>query len=168
MKQLFDISIMLPFGILLIQSLILLAICMYALRKMQLISLPLGGMEYSQAIFTAACLISLFIIFTSAISPTFQSSRTFNAQDIPLYTNLLGKSGQFLLVILVIQTLQGGLMFLGAKLFLGTGKFTEELNTGNIPFSIFVAVMTIGFSILLQQMCKEVIEYITPHYLNFR
>ncbi len=168
MKQFFDISILLPIGILLVQSFILLAICMYVLRKMKLISLPLGGMEYSQAIFAAACLISLFIISTSTIGATFQSFKTYNAQGMPIFKNLLGKSGQFLLVILVFQTLLGGLIFLAAKLFLGIGKFMEELNIGNIPFSIFVAVMTIGFSILLQHVCKEVIELITPHYLNFR
>ena len=168
MKQMFDFNILLPIGILLVQAFILLAVCLYVLRKTNLIALPFGGMEYSQAIFAAACLISLFIISTAAVGATFQTYKTYNAQDIPIIKGLLGKSGQFLLVILIFETLLGALIYLVSKLLLGTRNFMEELNSGNIPLSIFIAVISICFSIVLQQMSKEVIEYITPHYLNFR
>ena len=168
MKQLFDINFLLPIGILLIQAFILLAICIYVLRKMGVISLPLGGMEYSQAIFAAVCLISLFFIFTSIISATFQACATYNAQNLPVLKSLVGKSGQFFLVLLLFEALLGAIVFLATRVLLGIGNFMEELNNGNIPFSIFAAAITIGFSIMLQHMSKEAIELITPRYLNFR
>lgn len=168
MKQLFDINFLLPIGILLIQASILLAICIYVLRKMGVISFPVGGIEYSQSIFAAACLISLFFIFTSVISATFQASGTYNAQNFPILKSLVGKSGQFFLVLLLFEALLGAMVFLATRLLLGIGNFMEELNNGNIPFSIFVAAISIGFSIVLQHMSKEAIELITPRYFNFR
>lgn len=168
MKELLSFDILLPVVITLIQVFLLLFICLSVLRKIKIIKMPYAGMEYSQAIFAGTILFAVLFLSTAGIPSIFQSFKTYQNQEIQLLRPIFSKSGQVLLVILFFQILLGALIYLASKVLFGMGKGLQEIEEGNIPFSIFISVMVLGFSIVLQFMAKEMMEYITPHFLDFR
>jgi uncharacterized membrane protein YjfL (UPF0719 family) len=58
--------------------------------------------------------------------------------------------------------------FFISKILLGLKETAKEIEEGNIPASILLSVIILGFAIVLQVCAKEMIEYITPHYINIR
>jgi hypothetical protein len=168
MKPLLNLEMLLPVGILLLQIIVILFVCLTILKKVKIIKSPLAGLEYSQAIFACCILFAVFIIDTASVSATFQSFKTYQNQQISILQPLFSKSGQYFLVVLFFEALLGVLIYLVSKILFGLGKGIKEIESGNIPFSLLISAIIIGFSIVLNVMAKEVIEYIVPHYLNFR
>lgn len=168
MKEVLNFGSLLPIAIVLIQLFIFLFICLYLFRKFKVIKLPYAGMEYSQAIFAGAILFAVFFVSTALIPAIFQSFKTYQNQPINLLPPMFGKSGQLLLIILFFEILLGVLIYLVSKVLFGIDKGLKEIEEGNIPFSIFISVIIIGCSIVLHLMAKEMMEYITPRYLDFR
>ncbi|MEI9910466.1 MAG: hypothetical protein WDO71_12845 [Bacteroidota bacterium] len=147
---------------------IILFLSVLMLRRLKMIKLPFGGVEYSQVIFVCSTLFGVLFIATAEVPAIFQTFKTLQNQSTGITQPLAAKSAQFFVVILFFEMLLVGLVFLCSKVFSWLEKGVKEIENGNLPFSLFTSTIIIGFSIVLKIMAAEIIEYITPHYLNFR
>jgi hypothetical protein len=168
MKPILNPAIFLPILFILLQLLIVLFLAIIALRRLNIIKLPLGGAEYSQVIFACCVLFSVLFIATAGVPAIFQTFKTFQNQSISIMQPLAAKSAQFFVVIIFFELLQVGLVFLCTKVFAWLNKGVKEIESGNLPISLIMSTITIGFSIVLNIMAEEIIQYIVPHYLSFR
>ena len=73
MKSIFDPATLLPVLFMLILLLTVLLLTITILRRLQVVKLPLAGVEYSQAIFASSILFSVLFIATAEIAPVFQT-----------------------------------------------------------------------------------------------
>jgi hypothetical protein len=168
MHSILNFDILLPIGLLLLQAFLLLFICIFVLRRIRLLKIPYGGMEYSEVIVAAMFLFSVFFISTANIEGLFQAFKTFQNQQENVFSNTFSKFSQFFLVILLFELLFGIVSFFIIRILLGFKSSFREIQEGSIPSAILTGVLLISFAVLLQFSAKEVIQYITPQYLNFR
>lgn len=168
MKPLMDPLVLLPVVFLLLQSFLVLFICVTVLRRFKIIKLPFGGVEYSEAIFACSIVVAAFLVSTASVPALFQAFKVFQNQDAAIFPALSAKAGQFFLVVLFFELLLLLVSFLLSSVFSWMGSGTTEIAAGNIPVSLVTSAMVIGFAIVLKKMAAEMIEYIVPHYLNFR
>lgn len=165
MLQTFDI--LLPIGLLIIQNFLLIIICMAILKRSKLLKAPFVGMEFSQLILAAAFLLGVFLIATADVTELFQAFKTFKNDGTHILSKTISKFSQFFIMILLFEILFSLICFLIARLISGFKK-PENAIEDDIPTSILIGVSMIGFALLLQPCTKEIIETITPQYLNFR
>lgn len=168
MHSILNFDILLPISLLLLQSFLLLFICIFVLRRIRLLKTPYGGMEYSEVIVAAMFLFSIFFISTANIEGLFQAFKTFQNQQENVFSNTFSKFSQFFLVVLLFELLFGLVSFFIIRILLGFKNSFREIQDGSIPSAILTGVLLISFALLMQFSAKEVIQYITPQYLNFR
>lgn len=168
MKPILNPAILLPVLFLLLQLLILLLLAITVLRRLNVVKLPLGGVEYSQVIFACSILFAVLFIATAEVPAIFQTFKTLQNQSTGVMQPLAAKSAQFFLVIIFFELLLAGLVFLCSKVFVWLNKGVKEIESGNVPISLIMSTIVIGLSAVLKIMAGEIIEYIVPHYLNFR
>jgi hypothetical protein len=167
MNTLFRTDLLLPVALLLVQAVVLLFIFIWVLRKLKILRTPFAGMEYSQVMVAAAFLFGAFFIATADSSSLFQTFKTLQNAGQKTSSGLT-KFNQFFLVIVFFEALLTLISFFASKLLLGLKNTAKEIEEGNIPVSILLSVIIVGFAIILQVCAKEIIEYITPHYINIR
>jgi hypothetical protein len=168
MQSILNFQLLIPISLLVLQTFILLFIEVAVLRRFKILKLPYAGMEYSNLIIVAILLFGVFFISTADIGALFQSFKTFQNARENIFSNTFYKFSQFFLVIFFFQILFALISFFIIRLLLGFKNSIKELEEGNIPGSILMAVIILSFAIIFQFCAKEVIEYITPQYLNFR
>lgn len=168
MRTILRFDILLPIGLLLLQALLLLFICVVVLRRIKLLKSPYSGIEYSEATLASMFLFSVFFISTANIEGMFQAFKTFQNQGQNVFSNTFSKFSQFFLVILLFEILFGIVSVFVVKLVLGFKNSLKQIEEGNIPSAIITGVIAISFALVLQFAAKEVVGYITPQYLNFR
>jgi sterol desaturase/sphingolipid hydroxylase (fatty acid hydroxylase superfamily) len=168
MKSILNFDVLIPIGLEVIQALLLLFSCITLLRKFRLLKLPYAGMEYSEIAFACFLLFSVFFISTANIEGLFQAYKTFENQQEQVFSNTFYKFSQFFLVILLFEFLFVFIAFAVTKVLLGFKNTYKEIQEGNLPSAIIIGVIFLGFAIILQYSAKQIIEYITPQYLNFR
>lgn len=161
-------TVLLPIGLLVLQTFIFLFICTTVLKRLKLLRAPYAGMEYSQLIVAAAFLFSTFYISTADIAGLFQAFKTFENAKENLFANTFYKFSQFFLAALFFEILFALVSIFIIKLSLGFRNPIKEIEEGNIPAAILMAVIIISFAIVFQFCAREVIVYITPQYLDFR
>lgn len=168
MKAILNFEFLLPITVLLLQVFIVLYICILILRKIGILKQPLGGLEYSHAFFATATIFSVLLISTAGASAMFQTFKTYQNQSGSIWQLYLAKSGQFFLVVLFFELLLGMVILLLTKTSLFVGNGLKEILDGNIPAALVTSCIVLGFAIVLRVMASEIMEYITPQYLNFR
>lgn len=168
MKPILNPAILLPVLFLLFQFIIVLFFAIAILRRINVIKLPFGGVEYSQAIFACSILFAVLFIVTAEVPAIFQSFKALQNQSTRIGEPLAAKAGQFFTVIMFFELLLAGLIFLYSKIFIWLGKGVKEVESGNVPVSLIMSTLIIGSSLVLKIMAEEIIQYIVPHYLNFR
>lgn len=168
MRSVLNFDILLPIGFLLLQAFLLLFMGMTVLRRFKILKTPYAGMEYSEVIIGAALLFCIFFISLANIEGLFQTFKTYQNQGNNVFSNTFSKFSQFFLVVLFFELLFAMTSFFVIKLLLGFKNTLKEIEEGNIPSAILIGVILIGFSVVFQISAKQVIEYITPQYLNFR
>ena len=168
MKSILNFQFLLPIGVLLLQMFISLFICIAILRKMCIVKKPLGGLEYSHAIFASITIFSVFLISTASAPAMFQTFKAYQNQRNPEWQLYFSKSGEFFLVILFFEVLLGLMILLFTKTVLSIGNGIKEIQEGSIPSALVTSGIVLGFAIVLRVMAAEVLEYITPQYINFR
>jgi type III secretory pathway component EscS len=167
MNTLFRIDLLLPIALLFVQAAVLLFIFIWVLQKLKILRTPYAGMEYSQIIVAAAFLFGVFFIATADTSGLFQTFKTLQNAGQKTSGGFT-KFSQFFLVILFFEAMFAIISFFIINILLGLKETAKEIEEGNIPASILLSVIILGFAIVLQVCAKEMIEYITPHYINIR
>lgn len=168
MKPILNPAILLPVLFLLLQLLIVLFITITILRRLNVIKLPIEGIEYSQGIFVCSILFAVLFITTAEVPAIFQTFKTLQNQSASIMQPLAAKSAQFFVVIAFFELLLAGLIFLCSKIFVWLNKGVNEIESGNLPISLIMSTIIVGLSVVLKVMSEEIIQYIVPHYLNFR
>jgi hypothetical protein len=168
MNAIFHLGTLLPICLLIIQGFIFLLVFTSILKRFNILKIPYAGIEYSQLIVASSFLFGMFFITTASIEGTFQAFKTFQNDGARLFVNTVNKFSQFFLVILLFEIIFALTSLFVAHFFFGIKKVKQELDEGNIPASVLVGIIVIGFSLILQFSAKEVIQYITPQYINFR
>lgn len=168
MNTIFSVQQLLPVVISLVRLFIFIFLVIIMLRKLNILRLPYGGMEYGEVIFVSSIIFATFLIATADTSAIFQAYKNLNNKGQDLLKPLLIKVGLFSIVILFFILLLGLMAFLFSVLFRKTNNTSEKPINENIPFSILLAVIMIGFGIAFQVMTKEMIEPFIPRHFNFR
>lgn len=168
MESIFNVNLLLPIGLILMQTLFFFFLCLFLLRRAHIIRLPIAGMEYSGVIVAGAVLFGLFYITTADIQGLFQAYKTYQNRGEDVAANIFSKFSQYFLVILFLGALYGVIAFGIVRLLLGFKSSVQEIQAGNIPGSILMAVLIICVSILLQRTGEEIMTYLTPQFVNFR
>lgn len=168
MKAILNFEFLMPIGILLLQVFMILYLCILVLRKIGIVKQPLGGLEYSHAIFAGVIIFSTLLISTASAPAMFQTFKTYQNQSGSIWQPYLSKSGQFFLVVSFFELLLGLVILLFSKTFLSFGNGVKEILEGSIPSALIASCIVLGFAIALRFMASEAMEYITPQYVNFR
>lgn len=157
-----------PVTILLLQTLIFLFMTMVLLKKAKLAVIPFAGAEYSQVVIVSSVVFSVLFISSSSVTGVFTAFKTFQGQQLPIIKPLLLQASQYFVVLCFFELLLWGLALVYFKLFSWMGPVLTSIQQGNLAVSLVIAALLIGSSILLQAMSKELIDSITPQYLNYR
>jgi len=158
---------LIPIVLIILQCFVLLFGSITILKRLKFLKTPYAGMEYSQLLVGAAFIFGVFLISTGSTASIFQSFKTFQNGSEGVFTNTFSKFSQFFVVVVVFEVLFFLVGIVSVRLFAGFGK-ANQVNEGNMPVSILVAVVLIGFSIVFQFCTGEIVDYITPKYINFR
>lgn len=168
MKAVFNVEILLPVAVVVLQAFVVLFACVFALRKLRVLSQPLSGLEYSKAIFAAGVIFSFLLISTASATAMFQTFKVYQNQNEGLLQMFLAKSGQFFFIVLFFELLLALTILLFTKSFLSIGNGFKDILEGSIPSALITSLVVLGFGIVLRAMASEAMEYITPQYVNFR
>jgi type III secretory pathway component EscS len=168
MQTLLSFSTLLPIAILLLQAFIILFLSIVILKKLRLLKTPYAGMEYSQVIVAAAIIFGAFYISLSDIPSLFQAYKTYANQQEHIFNNTFSKFSQFFLVVLLFEILFVLVVYAVTKIILGARYSLKEMEDGNLPVSILLAVIITAFALVLHYGCKELVDFITPKFISFR
>jgi hypothetical protein len=165
MKSILNLYDLLPVLLLVLQTLIFLLITIAFLRYLKILQLPYAGMEHSKVVIAAVILLSVMIISFSDVGGVVQAVKTFHNYGEGFYRNLFIKLSQFILIIVLTECLFGLLCFIAIRTLPGfrQSSATED----DMPGAILQAVVILIIAILLYACAKEIIEPITPKYINF-
>lgn len=159
---------LIPIALIIIQSLLVLFLCIQGLKRAKVLSTPLAGIEYSQAIFAAAFLFGALLISYTLVDPALHSFHTYRSQSGNPLKPFIPKFGQFFIVCLFFLALYILTVWLLSRILLSGNKAGVEIETGNIPFSILLSGCVITLSVACRLMASEFMSFITPHFVNFR
>lgn len=168
MNSVFNLPQLLPIVISLVQLFIIIFLVLMLLRKLKILRLPFGGVEYGEAIFVSSIILASFLIAIADIDAIFQAYKNLDNRGEELLKPLLVKAGQFSIVVLFFILLLGLVVYLFYLLFGKLNKTSEKPINENIPLCILLAVVTIAFGLAFHAMVKDIIELLIPRYLNFR
>jgi hypothetical protein len=165
MKAILDVYNLLPVLLLVLQTFIFLLSSLAVLRYLKLLQLPYAGMAYSKLLVAVVILFSVMIISFADIEAVIQATKTFRNYGDGFYRNLFVKFSQFILVIVLAGFLFALLCFIAIRLIPGLrqSSATEE----DMPGAILQSSVILIIAILLYACTKEIIESITPKYINF-
>jgi hypothetical protein len=165
MKSILNVYDLLPVMLLVLQTLIFLLSTITVLRYLKILQLPYAGMEHSKVVTAAIILLSVMIISFSDIEGVVQAVKTFHNYGDGFYRNLFIKFGQFILIIVLAEFLFAILCFIAIRIIPG---FRQSYATeDDVSGAILQAVVIFIIAIFLYACAKEMIEIITPKYINF-
>jgi len=165
MKSILQFEILLPILLLIIQTLVHLFICLFVLKRIRLLKTPYAGMEYSQVIVATSILAGVFFISTADVAGLFQTFKTFQNAGSDILFNTLKNFGQLTLITFLLEIAFGLTSFLIIKLLFGFKNTLGEVKEGNMPASILMSIIILGFSLIFQTATKEILEYTIPQYI---
>lgn len=165
MKSILNFYDLLPVLILILQTLIFLLTTMAILRYLRILQLPYAGMEHSKLLVGAVTLVSIMMISFADIEGVVQSVKVFHNYGDGFYRNLFIKFSQYMLIIVITSLLFGVLCFIALKVIPGFRQ--SNLSNDDMPGAILQAVVIFILAFLLYSCAKEIIEPITPKYINF-
>jgi hypothetical protein len=167
MTSILRFEMLIPILLIILQEFVLLFGSITVLKRLKFLKTPYAGMEYSQLLIGAAFILGVFLISTGSTAGVFQSFKSFQNGSEGVLANTFSKFSQFFMIVLLFEVLFFLVGILSIKLFAGFGK-SNQVEQGNIPTSVLVAIILIGFSIVFQLCTGEIVDYITPKYINFR
>jgi hypothetical protein len=135
-------------------------------RKRKILASPIGGAEYSSAIYAAVLLLGILIIAAGSTEFLFKSYKALSGRDDSFSSVLLSFS-KFFGVTVASTVLYLGISIILTDIISG-GKGQDELRSGNIPLGIIGAAIALGTAILIYAITQPIFEWLTPVVLNFR
>jgi type III secretory pathway component EscS len=168
MRSIFTADIFLPIALLLLQALFFFFLGLVLLKRFRIIKQPLAGLEYSNVVVAGAVLFGVFYITTADIQGVFQSYKTYQNLQGKLWANCLSTFSQYFLVVLFLELLYGIIAAGIVRVLLGFKSSVKEIQEGNVPGSVLMAVLIVCAAILLQRVGEEIMIFLTPQFVNFR
>lgn len=159
-------DILIPILSIFLQTMLLLFIALFILKKMAILKLPYAGMGYGDSIVTAVFLFSVLYISTASIAAIIQAYKGYSAAGVPVVGGMFTKFSQFFMIVFVaeilfVQLTVIAIRSLGIRL---KKKFTED----NIPLALLASAIMIPIAIMIKQIASEVSEYFIPQFIEFR
>ncbi|WP_144888706.1 hypothetical protein [Lacibacter cauensis] len=147
------------------QTFILLLSIVSVLRKIKLLQLPFAGIAYPKLLITAAILLSTMMISFADIDGLMQSVRVFHNYGDGFYRNLFFKFSQFILLIMLSEFLFALLFFVSIRIIPGFRQSFADQD--DLPGAILLSIVMLLLAFLLYCCTTEVMEKLTPKYINF-
>lgn len=165
MKSIVNIYDLLTVLLLVLQAFIFLLTTIAILRYLEILKLPYAGMAYPKVVIAAVVLLSVMIISFADADAVVQSVKAFHNYDDRFFRSLFVKFSQFILIIAVTQCVFGFLCFIAIRMLPG---FRQSFaNEDDMPGAIFQGIVMLIIAVILYGSAKELIEEITPKYINF-
>ena len=165
MKPILNIYDFLPVLILVVQALIFLLSTVAVLRYLKILQLPYAGMQHSKLVVAATILLSVMMISFADTEAVLQTVKTFHNYVDGFYRNLFIKFSQFMLVIVLTECLFALLCFAALRIIPGFRQ--SSASEEDMPGAILQAVVIFTLAILMYICAKEIMELVTPKYINF-
>lgn len=170
MNSILNFEIIIPIAFILLCTFITLFFCRWYLKRLKILSYPIGGLEWSQIIFASSIFIGNLLILSSIADPVFQCYKTYASQSLPFAIFLsaaVGKFTEIYLVALISIIFYVILTKVASTAIKDKQKVDEEIKTGNIPVSILLSSISIGLSILVKAITSEILIFIVPFLINY-
>jgi hypothetical protein len=165
MKSILNIYDLLPVLLLVFQTFLFLLCAIAVLRYLKILQLPYAGMEYPKVVIAAVILFSLMVISFADVEGAVQMVKTYHNYSDGFYRNVFIKFSQFALIVVLEACLFGSLCFIAIRIIPGFRKTSD--NDDDMPGAIMKGIVILVIAILLYACAKEMIETITPKYINF-
>lgn len=165
MKPILSIYDLLPAILLIAQTFIFLLCTVTVLRYLKILQQPYAGLAYPKLLTASVSLFSVMIISFADAEGVVQAVKAFHNYGEGFSRNLLTKFSQFIFIILLTACLFGLLSFIAIKVLPGFRKSLADED--DIPGAVLRVVVILIIAILLYSCAKEIIEIITPKYINF-
>lgn len=168
METVFRISLLVPVIWMLLQNILFIYVAIWLLRRQGVLTTPIAGMEYSQAVLAAVLLLGTFLIANAAIQACYDTALTYSSQPGPWLSRTLMKYTQYFLIVLLFQFILAGFTWLTLKLFFRpASKDEDSVQNGNLPLSIMLCGIVSGLALGLAKLVTNILESITPHFVVF-
>lgn len=165
MNAVLNLYSFLPALMLCLQAFIFLAGTIMLLRFVKILQLPYAGMDYAGTVKAAAILLSVMIISFSDITAVIQTVKVFHNYGDNFYSNLFIKFSQFILIVFLTICIFELCVFFAIRVIPGLRQSTTT--EGDIPGAVLQAIIMLVIAVYLHVCAKEIIETITPKYINF-
>ncbi|MBO9592522.1 MAG: hypothetical protein J7599_06385 [Niabella sp.] len=149
--------------LLLFQTYILFYITLFLLRRLKMLKRPYNGMDHAELLVAAVVLLGVLFLSSANAPALFQAAQSYSDLDLSPAKHLLLYFVRSFAVILFFSGLYVMLGFVHLRLL-----FRRYYSTPGIATSILIATVTIGIALVCWFTCKEVLDYITPRFINFR
>jgi hypothetical protein len=158
MNTLFPVYTWLALGLLLLQTYLIIFIGLLLLKKIKLLKQPYSGMEFSEVLPAGMVLLCVLFISSADVPGLFQSTRVYmDSKDSPSHASFI-QFTRFFLVVLFF-----GILYIIIRYF-----FRANEKEVSLPVSILHCAIIIGFAIICWIVCKELVDRMTPQFINFR
>lgn len=165
MKPILSFYDFLPALLLVLQTFIFLLSSIAVLRYLKLLQLPYAGMVYPKLLIAAVVLLSVMIISFADFEGVQQSVKAFHNYRDGFYRNLFTKFSQFILIIVFTVCILGLLCFILLRIIPGFRQ--SSAGEEDMPGAILQSLVILIIAVLLYNSAKEIVETITPKYINF-
>jgi hypothetical protein len=162
MKTIFPAHIWVTFPILLAQTYLLIYASFLLLRRMKLLKRPYSGMDYAESVRAAVIILGVLLMSSVDAPGIFQAAKS--------YGDSYGPSGNLFFLFFVrsfLVILFFSLLFIIVNYLNIRFLFRGEHSDASLAVSILFCAVAAGFAAVCWFTCKEVVDGITPRYINF-
>jgi len=163
MKTIFPAYIGVAFPLLVAQTYLLIYATISLLRRMKLLKRPYSGMEYSESLYAAIIILGVLLMASADAPGIFQAAKSYSDSYTSAGGPFLLFFSRSFLVILSFSLLFIFFNFLNIRFF-----FREDHKEPSLSVSILFCAIAIGLAVACWVTCKEVVDNMTPKYINFQ
>jgi len=163
MKTLFPASFVFAFTLVLIQTYLLVYFALYVMQRLKLLKKPIGGMDHTELIPAAIMLLGTLIISSSDVPGIFQAAQSYSERNQAASETLAWFFARSFTIMLFFCLLYIILNYLNLR-YLISGYRKEPVLT----ISILLSAISCGMAVVFWFSCKEIIDYTTPKFIDFR
>jgi hypothetical protein len=163
MRTLLPAYVGFAFILMIIQTYLLVYMSLLLLRRMKLLKRPYSGMDHSESLTAAIIMLGLLSISSADVAGIFQAAKFYGDGPISMREPLFAFCAKAFLVILFFSLLFIFLNYINIRFL-----FRRDYQTPSLPVSIFLSVIAIGLALVCWFTCKEIVDNMTPRFVNFQ
>ncbi|RFM26562.1 hypothetical protein [Deminuibacter soli] len=163
MKTFLPTHIIFTFPLLIVQSYLVIYVSLLLLRRMKLLKRPYSGMNDAETLPAAFILLGVLIISSANAPALFQAVKSFGETYTSITEPFLLFYARSFLVTLFTSLLFIALNFVNLRFL-----FRADYPVPNLPVNLLICAIGVGFAIICWYTCREVLDNMTPQYINFR